>query len=78
MSIKIAISHKLNVNVVLGVGAAFDYHAGLVKWAPTWVRRMGLEWAFRFAQQPRRLMRRNLNSFVFLWRVLKSRFLGSN
>lgn len=64
---------RLNVNVVLGVGAAFDYHAGIVKWAPTWIRRIGLEWAYRFVQQPKRLFHRNLNSFVFLSRVLKSR-----
>ena len=64
---------KLNVNVVLGVGAAFDYHAGLVKWPPEWIRRIGLEWAYRFVQQPKRLLRRNLNIFVFLTRVLGSR-----
>ena len=65
---------KLDVSVALAVGAAFDYHAGLVKWAPTWIRRLGLEWAYRFVQQPKRLLRRNLNSFVFLTRVLGSRF----
>ena len=65
---------KLNVNVVLGVGAAFDYHAGIVKWAPNWIRSIGLEWAYRFFQQPRRLLKRNINSFVFLSQVLKSRF----
>ena len=66
----------LNVNVVFGVGAAFDYHAGVVKWAPTWIRSIGLEWAYRFVQQPRRLLKRNINSLVFLSRVLKSRLLG--
>jgi N-acetylglucosaminyldiphosphoundecaprenol N-acetyl-beta-D-mannosaminyltransferase len=47
-----------NINVVFGVGAAFDYHAGVVKWAPTWIRSIGLEWAYRFVQQPRRLLNR--------------------
>ena len=61
--------------VTMAVGAAFDYHAGTVKWAPKFVRRLGIEWAYRLAQQPRRLFCRNLNSVVFLLLVLKSRFL---
>ena len=37
----------LDVPLVLGVGAAFDFHAGTKKWAPLWIRKLGLEWAFR-------------------------------
>lgn len=44
--------------VMLGVGAAFDYHAGKIKRAPTWLRRCGLEWAYRVVAEPRRLWRR--------------------
>lgn len=44
--------------VQLGVGAAFDFHAGRVRQAPPWLQAMGLEWAFRLAMEPRRLMRR--------------------
>ena len=44
--------------VMLAVGAAFDFHAGSVRQAPPRVQRMGLEWAFRLAMEPRRLWRR--------------------
>jgi N-acetylglucosaminyldiphosphoundecaprenol N-acetyl-beta-D-mannosaminyltransferase len=43
---------------LLAVGAAFDFHAGVVPQAPSWVQRRGLEWLFRFMQEPRRLWRR--------------------
>jgi N-acetylglucosaminyldiphosphoundecaprenol N-acetyl-beta-D-mannosaminyltransferase len=42
----------------IAVGAAFDLHAGNVPEAPAWMQRMGLEWSFRFANEPRRLWRR--------------------
>lgn len=48
----------LDVPVLVGVGAAFDFHAGLVPQAPSWLQAMGLEWAFRLVQEPRRLWRR--------------------
>lgn len=44
--------------VLLGVGAAFDFHAGTTRQAPVWVQRAGLEWAFRLAIEPARLWRR--------------------
>jgi N-acetylglucosaminyldiphosphoundecaprenol N-acetyl-beta-D-mannosaminyltransferase len=46
--------------VMLGVGAAFNFHAGEVRQAPPWLQRAGLEWAFRLAMEPRRLWRRYL------------------
>ena len=46
--------------VMLGVGAAFDFHAGTVRRAPEWMRRNGLEWLHRLASEPRRLWRRYL------------------
>ncbi len=46
--------------VMLGVGAAFDFIAGVKKQAPSWMQRMGLEWFFRLATEPRRLWRRYL------------------
>ncbi len=48
--------------VLLGVGAAFDIHAGLVSQAPRWVQRGGLEWAYRLASEPRRLASRYLRN----------------
>jgi len=62
--------HRGNVNaVMLGVGAAFDFHAGLKSQAPAWMQKIGMEWLFRFASEPRRLWRRYLYHnprFVFL------------
>jgi N-acetylglucosaminyldiphosphoundecaprenol N-acetyl-beta-D-mannosaminyltransferase len=52
--------HRLDAPVLIGVGAAFDFHAGLVPQAPAAMQRLGLEWAFRLAQEPRRLWRRYL------------------
>ncbi len=51
---------RLDAPVLIGVGAAFDVHAGLVPQAPPRLQRAGLEWAFRLAQEPRRLWRRYL------------------
>lgn len=62
---------RLPVNVMLGVGAAFDMHSGRVKQAPRWMQRTGLEWLFRVLQEPRRLFRRYAkNNPAFVWRVL--------
>jgi N-acetylglucosaminyldiphosphoundecaprenol N-acetyl-beta-D-mannosaminyltransferase len=49
---------RLRAPLLIGVGAAFDFHAGLVKQAPPWMGRNGLEWAYRLYREPRRLWRR--------------------
>ncbi len=46
--------------VLLGVGAAFNFHTGKVRQSPAWMQRLGLEWLFRLAMEPRRLWRRYL------------------
>ena len=51
---------QLGAPVLIGVGAAFDIHAGRVRQAPAWMQRSGLEWAYRLQQEPRRLARRYL------------------
>jgi len=51
---------RLNVPVLVGVGAAFDFIAGVKRQAPLWMRRSGLEWMFRLLTEPRRLGRRYL------------------
>lgn len=62
---------RLSASVLIGVGAAFDFHAGLKKRAPRWMQQGGLEWLFRLAAEPRRLWRRYLrNNPAFVWRVL--------
>jgi N-acetylglucosaminyldiphosphoundecaprenol N-acetyl-beta-D-mannosaminyltransferase len=50
----------LETPVLVGVGAAFDFHAGLVQQAPPWMQSAGLEWAYRLTREPRRLWRRYL------------------
>jgi N-acetylglucosaminyldiphosphoundecaprenol N-acetyl-beta-D-mannosaminyltransferase len=51
---------RLHAPVLVGVGAAFDFHAGLVPQAPGWMQRHGLEWLFRLRAEPRRLAPRYL------------------
>ena len=51
---------QLRAPVLIAVGAAFDFHAGLLKQAPRWMQRNGLEWLFRLVQEPRRLAYRYL------------------
>jgi N-acetylglucosaminyldiphosphoundecaprenol N-acetyl-beta-D-mannosaminyltransferase len=46
---------RLRAPLLMGVGAAFDFHAGLVSQAPPWMQRSGLEWAYRLSREPRRL-----------------------
>lgn len=56
--------------VMLGVGAAFDFHAGIQPQAPAWMQRAGLEWLFRLQREPRRLWRRYLkNNPLFVARA---------
>jgi N-acetylglucosaminyldiphosphoundecaprenol N-acetyl-beta-D-mannosaminyltransferase len=53
--------HRGKVNaVMLGVGAAFDFHAGVKPQAPPWMQGIGLEWLFRLSTEPRRLWKRYL------------------
>lgn len=60
--------HILSVRLMIGVGAAFDLNSGLLKDSPAWVQRLGLQWAHRLIQEPRRLWRRyllNIPRFLF-------------
>jgi N-acetylglucosaminyldiphosphoundecaprenol N-acetyl-beta-D-mannosaminyltransferase len=62
---------RLHAPVLIGVGAAFDFHAGLKRQAPRGMQRSGLEWLFRLLAEPRRLWRRYLrNNPLFVWNVL--------
>lgn len=61
---------RLDTRIMVGVGAAFDFHAGRVRQAPRWIQRSGLEWLFRLCQEPRRLWKRYLrNNPLFVWKV---------
>ncbi len=58
---------KLEAPVLVGVGAAFDFHAGLKSQAPRWIQRSGTEWLYRLATEPRRLWKRYLiNNPIFV------------
>jgi N-acetylglucosaminyldiphosphoundecaprenol N-acetyl-beta-D-mannosaminyltransferase len=73
-------SHRGRIQAVMvGVGAAFDYHAGTIRRAPAWMQRLGMEWAYRLMSEPRRLLKRyaSTNS-VFILRMLKSLLSGSS
>lgn len=65
--------HRVKAPWMVGVGAAFDYHAGTVPWAPPLLRRLGLEWLFRLIIQPRLRAKRYWWSLVF---VLESVWTG--
>lgn len=63
--------NRLNVPLLLGVGAAFDLNSGHLKQAPEWMRERGLEWLFRLLAEPKRLWRRYLvQGSRFVWNVL--------
>ena len=62
------------VNFIMGVGGSFDVVAGHVKRAPLWMQNVGLEWFYRFSQEPRRMWKRYLIGNVkFIILVIKSR-----
>lgn len=62
---------ELDVTLMVGVGAAFDFHSGRVKQAPRWMQRSGLEWFYRLCQEPGRLWRRYFrNNPLFVARVV--------
>lgn len=59
---------------VFGVGALFDFLSGRVERAPSWMRRLGIEWIYRLLLEPGRLWRRYvLGNPLFLWRVVMQR-----
>lgn len=76
-------AHRGRINAVMvGVGAAFEYHAGTIKRAPKWMQDCGLEWLHRLVSEPRRLWKRYLVTntlFVIgaLWQLAKFKLQGS-
>lgn len=64
-----------NVNFIMGVGGSFDVVSGKVKRAPLWMQKAGLEWFYRFLQEPRRMWKRYLvGNFKFILLVLKEKY----
>ena len=69
-----SVRHRLpQVRVMMGIGAVIDYEAGEVKRAPVLLRRLGLEWTYRVATEPRRYLMRYVRSSKFLWWMLMDR-----
>jgi N-acetylglucosaminyldiphosphoundecaprenol N-acetyl-beta-D-mannosaminyltransferase len=72
----------MRVPFAMGVGGTFDVMAGLTRRAPLWMQRNGLEWFFRFLQEPRRMFRRyfieDMGFFWLLARAMLQRWFGGN
>ncbi|MBW2167297.1 MAG: WecB/TagA/CpsF family glycosyltransferase, partial [Deltaproteobacteria bacterium] len=63
---------KIRVPLMLGVGAAFDFHSGNRKWAPLWIRKIGMEWIYRMVTGGKRVFLRNIKSdTLIIWILLK-------
>jgi len=63
--------------LAMGVGGLFDFYSGRISRAPVWVRELGMEWFYRFVQEPRRMWRRYfVGNAVFLSRVVLFRLRG--
>jgi len=63
---------RTGARFALGVGGSFDHLGGLARRAPEWMRRIGLEWLYRFSREPRRLWRRYLiGNTTFVWLIVK-------
>jgi len=60
---------RIHAAAMIGVGAAFDFHAGRIKWAPAWVRRLGMEWLYRAIRDPRRVAPRAKHTLLFAAKV---------
>ncbi len=67
---------KLDVTLMVGVGAAFDFHSGRIKQAPRWIQRSGLEWFYRLCREPRRLAKRYCRNNPLFVLKFSSQLLG--
>ncbi|HVW87301.1 MAG TPA: WecB/TagA/CpsF family glycosyltransferase [Bryobacteraceae bacterium] len=68
---------QLRVPVSIGVGGLFDFYSGRIPRAPVWMREIGMEWFYRFMNEPRRMWRRYfVGNIVFLWRAISWRIAG--
>lgn len=66
---------NLDTHVAIGIGGAFEVAAGMIQRAPLWMQKRGLEWLYRFLQEPKRMFRRYfVEAPVFIPLVIKQRF----
>lgn len=62
--------HRLDAKIMVGVGAAFDFHTGAIKDCPDWIKKAGLQWLHRLSQEPSRLTKRYMkNNPAFIWKI---------
>ena len=67
----------INTPFIMGVGGSFDVVAGKVTRAPIWMQKAGLEWFYRFLQEPKRMWKRYLvTNSLFIWYMLKEKIRG--
>jgi N-acetylglucosaminyldiphosphoundecaprenol N-acetyl-beta-D-mannosaminyltransferase len=65
---------ETRARVALGVGGLFDFYSGRIPRAPAWMRKMGMEWLYRFYREPGRLWKRYfVGNFVFMFRAFRER-----
>jgi N-acetylglucosaminyldiphosphoundecaprenol N-acetyl-beta-D-mannosaminyltransferase len=65
---------RTGASVAMGVGGLFDFYSGRIPRAPVWVREIGMEWFYRFLQEPSRMWKRYfVGNTVFLWRIIRER-----
>ncbi|WP_053367822.1 WecB/TagA/CpsF family glycosyltransferase [Bacillus sp. FJAT-27245] len=74
---------KLQGTLMIGVGAAFNFHADIIKRAPEWMRNLSLEWFYRLLKEPKRLFKRYATTnFLFIYllakEVINKRLPGNN
>jgi N-acetylglucosaminyldiphosphoundecaprenol N-acetyl-beta-D-mannosaminyltransferase len=69
--------HQIKSSLLLGVGAAFNFHAQAVKRAPRWMQNIGLEWFYRLLQEPKKLWKRYLiTNLLFLFYLISDNFIS--
>jgi exopolysaccharide biosynthesis WecB/TagA/CpsF family protein len=72
-------SHLPNIKIFLSIGATIDFEAGNLSRSPKWVSKMGVEWLYRLAMEPRRLWKRYLvDDLPFLFLIFKQKFFSSS
>ena len=68
-------TEALNATLLVGIGGAFEVMSGLAKRAPKWVQKAGLEWFYRFIQEPKRLFRRYfIEAPLFIPLIIKQKY----
>ena len=68
----------MNIPFAMGVGGAFDVIAGLTKRAPLWMQKSGLEWFYRFLQEPKRMFKRYFIDDLYFFYLLVKEVLKSD